>query len=76
METMRPPKNPFERQIWIVAMLHFKKSSFAAIARELGISRQAVHKVHAKKNERLEKKIAAVIGYKPELIWPERYQTR
>jgi len=74
MELIRPPQNPFERQIWIVAMLRIKKSSFSAIARELGTSRQAVQKVQAHKNSRVESAIAAKIGYVPELIWPERYQ--
>ena len=76
MFTPVPPQNSFERQIWIVAMLRIKKSSFSAIARELGTSRQAVQKVQTHKNKRIECAIAAKIGYVPELIWPERYQAR
>ncbi len=75
MELIRPPQNPFERQVWIVAMLRIKKSSFSAIARELGISRQAVQKTQTQRNKRVEGVIAAKIGYVPEFIWPERYQT-
>ena len=74
MELIRPPQNSFERQIWVVAMLKIKKSSFSAIARELGTSRQAVQKVQTRKNRRVESAIAAKIGYVPEFIWPERYQ--
>jgi lambda repressor-like predicted transcriptional regulator len=75
MELIRPPQNSFERQIWVVAMLKIKKSSFSEIARELGTSRQAVQKVQTRKNRRVESAIAAKIGYVPEFIWPERYQT-
>lgn len=75
MELIRPPQNPFERQVWIVAMLKIKKSSFSAIAKELGTSRQAIQKAQTKRNKRIEGAIAAKIGYAPELIWPERYQT-
>lgn len=77
MKTSRPPLNTFERQIWIAAMLRIKKSSYAAIAREIGVTRQSVRIAAEKpKSKRIEKEIAAKIGYVPELIWPERYQAR
>jgi Ner family transcriptional regulator len=76
MDMIRPPKDTYERQIWLVAMLHLKKSSYAGLARELGVTRSAVRKAVWQKNLRMEKAIAEKIGYVPELIWPERYQSR
>jgi len=75
MDITRPPKDQYERQVWIMAMLHMKKSSYAAIAREQGVSRNAVAKTAKFKSTRMEKVIAAKIGYVPEFIWPERYKT-
>lgn len=76
MEIIRPPKNTYERQVWIMAMLRIKKSSFAALARELGVTRSVVRKAVLKSYPKMERAIAAKIGYTPELIWPERYQAR
>ena len=76
MDTIRPPKNPDERQVWIMAMLRIKKSSYAALARELGVTRAAVRKATLSSYPKMERIIAAKIGYAPELIWPERYPNR
>ena len=73
MYTPIPPKNTDDRQVWIMAMLRFKKSSYSALARELGVTRSAIRKAVWKKSPKNEKAIAEKIGYAPELIWPERY---
>ena len=73
MEMIKPPKNSYERQVWIMAMLRMKKSSFAALARELGVTRSVVRKAVLKSYPKMERAIAAKIGYAPALIWPERY---
>lgn len=75
MNTMLPPKSYHERRIWLKMMLEMKKSSYAAIARELGVTRMAVRKAVYARSPRMEKAIADKIGYVPALIWPERYQT-
>lgn len=76
MYTPTPPKKTEELQVWIMSMLRMKKSSYSAIARELGVHRTAVRKAVCRPYPRMERAIAAKIGYVPELIWPERYQAR
>ena len=76
MYTPIPPKNPDERQVWIMAMLRVNKSSYSAISRELGVTRSAVRKAVWKKAPKMEGIIAAKIGYRPEMIWPERYRNK
>lgn len=73
MNTARPPKDPYERQVWIMSMLRMKKSSYAALARELGVTRSTVRKAVWTSYPKMERVIAAKIGYTPALIWPERY---
>ncbi|MBK5274584.1 MAG: helix-turn-helix domain-containing protein [Desulfuromonadales bacterium] len=73
MDTTRPPKNSDERQVWIMAMLRMKKSSYSSLARELGVTRSAVRKAVWHSYPKMERAIAAKIGYVPSLIWPERY---
>ena len=61
--------------MWIKAMLELKGSSFAAIARELHVTRGAVRHVLDQPRPRMERVIAAKLGLAPEDIWPERYCT-
>jgi len=68
------PKKQREKKIWIKAMLELSNSSFADIARELKISRQAVQNTMIHASRRVELAIANKIGSKPEKIWPERYK--
>ncbi len=48
-------------------------SSFAALGRELGVTRDAVRNACRKPYPKMERAIAAKIGRSPEEIWPERY---
>ena len=73
MEKIKPPTDQFERQVWLVAMLRLEKSSYAALAREQGVSRNVVRKAAYHRYPKMERVIADKIGYAPELIWPERY---
>jgi lambda repressor-like predicted transcriptional regulator len=52
--------------------LREKEYTQARIARELGISRQRVNRVILKKESgfKIKKKIACVLGLRPERIWP------
>lgn len=59
--------------MWIKGMLELKKSSFAKIARELGVSRQAVRQALDVPYPKMERAIAAKLGLSPEKLWPERY---
>jgi len=73
MNSKRPPKKPKERRVWIKAMLELRGSSFAAIARELGVTRGAVRHVQDGPYPKMERAIAEKLGLAPEDIWPERY---
>lgn len=73
MNSKRPPKKPQERKVWIKAMLELRGSSFAAIARELGVTRGAVRRAQTHPYPKMEQAIAAKLGFAPEDIWPERY---
>ena len=70
MDITKPPQDTYERKVWLVAMLRLKKSSYAALAREQGVSRNAVRKAVERRAPRMERVIAAKIGYAPELVWP------
>lgn len=75
MFTTRPPRNPELRNVWIMANLRARGSSYAAIAKELGISRNAVS-MAAKKpalSVRCCAAIAEKLGLRPRDIWPERF---
>jgi len=73
MNTSLPPKNTGERRAWIKMMLEIKGTSFADIARELGVTRGAVRHIQDRPYPRMELAVANKIGYAPALIWPERY---
>mgnify|MGYP000844653475 CR=1 FL=1 len=75
MDHIKPPTDPYERKLWLVFMLGLKKSSYAALAREQGVSRNVVRKAVYHPYPKMERVIAAKIGYVPELIWPERYKS-
>lgn len=75
MDTRRPPKKHDERRVWIKAMLELRGSSFAAIARELGVTRGAVRHAQDRPYPRMERAIAEKLGFTPKDIWPERYST-
>jgi lambda repressor-like predicted transcriptional regulator len=73
MSSKRIPKNPEHRRAWISYQLRLVGSSFSAIAREHGVTRQAVWMVFAYPSPKWEGIIAAKIRRRPEDIWPERY---
>ena len=67
-----PKKEPF-RRAWIKYHLALNNSSFAAIARELGIDKNTVQSAMHRPYPKMERAIAAKIGVEPKKIWPERY---
>lgn len=73
MTTKRIPKKPEEKKIWIQYQLKLNRSSFAHVARRLGISRQAVRKSVESPSERIADAISADIGIPKRRLWPERY---
>ncbi len=67
------PADPVQRNEWIKFQLRLRGSSFSKIARELGVTRQAVRNALASRYPRMERVIAHEIGLEPHTIWPERY---
>lgn len=70
------PADPVQRNEWIKFQLRMRGSSLSQLARELGVTRQAVRNALASSYPRMERVIAAEIGLDPETIWPERYNGR
>lgn len=73
MSRNQVPKNPEQRREWIKYQLRIHGSSFSAIARDHGVTRQAVQLVTYQPSPKWEEVIAKKIGKKPRQIWPERY---
>jgi Ner family transcriptional regulator len=63
-----------QRNEWIKFQLRIRGSSLSQLARDLGVTRQAVRNALASRYPRMERVIAAEIGLDPETIWPERYR--
>lgn len=68
------PADPVQRNEWIKYQLRMRGTSMAALARRLGVTRQAVRNALAGPYPRMERIIAAELGLPPEVIWPERYR--
>ena len=70
------PAHPLLRREWIKFQLRLRGTTLSAMARELGVSRQAMGQTLASSYPRLERAIAARLGMEPWDIWPERYAKR
>ncbi|AFL76191.1 helix-turn-helix domain-containing protein [Thiocystis violascens] len=73
MKQLLDPKNPAAHWELIKAALRARGSSLSAIARDLGLMRQAVHHVHHKRYPAVEAAIAKVLDVQPSALWPDRY---
>lgn len=73
MKTNDIPKKPEERRAWIKYKLDLLGCGFAAIARDLGVTRAAVNSVLRKRYPKMERIVAKKLGVRPEDLWPERY---
>jgi len=67
------PRDARERSIWVQGRLRLHASSFAAIARGLGISARAVGQAMFMPNHRVERALAAALGLEPRQLFAERY---
>lgn len=73
MKTSKPPKNTTARSLWIKHELEKKGVSYAQIAREEGVSRQAVRKAVYTSYPKMERAIAKRLGLTVQQIWPDRH---
>lgn len=76
MDSLGPPIDPHQRREWIKFQLRLRGITLSAIARELGVSRQALRLALIQSYPKMERAIAAKLGVAPESIWPERYAFR
>jgi Ner family transcriptional regulator len=67
------PKNPAERRAWILYRLRLRGLSFRQLARETGVSQQAMSAACMAPNIHLEPVIAEAIGLTPQALFPERW---
>ncbi len=70
------PAHPLLRREWIKFQLRLRGITLSAIARELGVSRQALGQTLVSAYPRMERAIAAKLEMEPRDIWPERYARR
>lgn len=70
------PVHPLLRREWIKFQLRLRGTTLSALARELGVSRQALGQTLVTSYPRMERAIAARLGMEPWDIWPERYARR
>lgn len=67
------PRDPFERTVSVQAQLRVKGSSFAQIARRIGMSRRTIANAMYAPNYRAEIAIAEELGLRVEVLFPERF---
>jgi Ner family transcriptional regulator len=70
------PVHPLLRREWIKFQLRLCGTNLSALARELGVSRQAMGQTLVSPYPKMERAIAARLGMAPWDIWPERYARR
>ncbi|MBK8508780.1 MAG: helix-turn-helix domain-containing protein [Candidatus Competibacteraceae bacterium] len=75
MTTKATHKKKKARAIWIKHRLERKGTSYAQIAREEGVSRQAVNKAVYTPYPKMESAIARRLGLTVRQIWPERHRS-
>lgn len=68
------PLDSAQRNEWIKFQLRMRGTSMSAIARRLGVTRQAVRSALSAPYPRMEEAIARELDLEPETIWPERYR--
>lgn len=73
MTTENPKPPPLNRSIWLKHQLELAGTSYAQIAREEGVSRQAVRKASYTSYPKMERAIARRLGLTVQQIWPDRY---
>lgn len=70
------PVDPLLRREWIKFQLRLRGTTLSALARELGVSRQALGQTLIQSYPKMERVIAARLALEPWDIWPERYARR
>jgi Ner family transcriptional regulator len=69
----RVPKDPRQKAAWLLYQLNRRGLSYAEVARQLGVRRTVPRTVFDRPYPKMERQLAELLGYRPEWIWPERY---
>lgn len=69
----RVPKEPRQRAAWLLYQLNRRGLSYAEVARQAGLHRTAPRVVLRQPYPTMERRLAELLGTRPEWIWPERY---
>lgn len=72
-ETVSLLKEPAKRRAWVAFQLRLRGSSFSELARELGVSRQAIGQALLVPSSHLEPAIADALGITVRQLFPDRY---
>jgi lambda repressor-like predicted transcriptional regulator len=70
------PKNPAGRRAWLLYQLKLRGLTVAALARENGVSREALYGAMNKPSSHLERTIASALGVGVRQLFPERFDER
>lgn len=73
MKTLLDTKKTADRWELIKAALRARGSSLSAVAREMDLTREAVHHVQHRRYPAVEAAIAKVLDVHPCELWPDRY---
>ncbi len=76
MTTHKPTKKDAELWARIKYELELRGHSFASIAKELGVGRQAVQSARRRSYPKMQEEIAKRLGTTAQELWPERYAPR
>lgn len=71
--TVDIPKEPAIRRAWVVYQLRIRGLSFGSLARDSGVSRQAISNALLMPSSHLEEIIAEAIGLTAQELFPERF---
>ncbi|WP_234458517.1 helix-turn-helix domain-containing protein [Stutzerimonas balearica] len=75
MDITEMPHDPAQRWEWIKYQLRIHGCPPAELARQLGVTDRAIRAVKSTPYPRVEKAIAAQLGTRPVLLWPERWNS-
>lgn len=67
------PKNPAIRRVWICGQLRIRGASLRALAKEEGVTHQAMSAALMAPNVHLEPVIAKALDMSAEALFPERF---
>lgn len=71
--TLDIPKEPAVRRAWVIYQLRVRGLSLSQLAKEVGVSQQAMSEALMRPSSHLEPVIAEALGVAVEQLFPERF---